>query len=152
MVRLVPRGDMLNRGHPAATSPTGPAAIGVSLLLAAERSCSSLTAGGGDEEEEELPKMLDPRPDVMEESPQPPTARVSTPHRQMLAPARAAFMADCVIAPRASPCAASYISGSPDPLGRRWRLPVLLRVKTSTPNEPRPSVRRQRRTDATETE
>src|SRR5579871_205734 len=104
---------MLKRGHPAATSPMGPAATGVSLLLAAERSCSSLTAGGGAGVEEELPKMLDPRPEVMEDSPQPPAVRVSMPQRQMRTPARAAIIADCVIAPQTSPSPASYISGSP---------------------------------------
>src|SRR4051794_32506557 len=97
MVRWPPRGEMFKRGHPAATSPTRGLAPACSLVLAAESNCSSFTPGEVEACEEVPPKIEEPRPDVMEDKPQPASRIVNSPPRHTRVPARATNIAECVI-------------------------------------------------------
>ena len=115
--------------------PTEPTSV-----FAADSNCSSLTPGEGLDCEDELPKTLLPRPEVMEEMPQPEVSRVNAPQTQTNAPTRAALVAACLIAPRSDPSLASCVPKAPKPLGQRRRLPVLSVTKPSTPSQPRPSA------------
>ncbi len=112
--------------------------------FAAESSCSSLTAGGVELCDEELPKTLEPRPEVIDDKPQPEVTMVNRPQAHKHAVARTALVAACLIAPRPDPSLASSLPQAPNPLGRQRRLPVLFVAKPSTPNEPRPSALRRK--------
>src|SRR6185312_14482556 len=143
MVRWPPCGETLRRGHPWAISPTGALAEPESDL-AADRSCSSLTAGGGELCAEELPNTLEPRPEVIDERPHPAVSMVNSPQTHTHAPVRAALVAECLIAPRSDPSLASCGPRAPKPLGPRRRLPVLSLRKPSTADQPRPSALRRK--------
>ena len=103
-----------------------------------------MTAGGGELCDEELPKTLDPRPEVIDDRPHPDVTMVNSPQAHRHVVARTALVAACLIAPRSDPSLASSMPQAPKPLGRRRRLPVLFVAKPSTPNVPRPSALRRK--------
>ena len=60
--------------------------------------------------------MLDPSPEVIDERPQPAVSKVNRPQTQTRAPARAAFVADCLIAPRPDPSFGLFVAATcPNP-------------------------------------